>query len=94
MSDTGARVFSLKNIRAIAAIAVFALASIFLIKTYLLQDKKPSYASNYREIEDPQEAYEYTMAALAKLSKNYNKGRAELHDGMNNMNQVNIFKQQ
>ena len=84
-------IFSLKQIMAVAAIFTMVLASVFVMKQ-MAPDKKQNVASNYREIEDPQEAYEVTMAALAKVSRKYKKGQAQLSHGMTSMNEASIFK--
>ena len=86
-----AKVFSIsKSWRAFAAVMVIALAAVFLIKANLkpVESKKATIVN----IEDPEEALEYTKMALAMVSKNYRKGANKLSGSMNNVNKINIIK--
>lgn len=87
-----AKVFQLsKSWKAIAAVFVIALSSIFLFKNDLntIESSKKATIVN---IDDPEEALEYTKMALAMVSKNYRKGSAKLSGSMDNVNKLNIIK--
>ena len=78
------------NWRAIAAILVVALAALFVVKSSL--NESTEMKATYVEVDDPEEALEYTKMALAMLSKNYKKGSAEITNNMNSLNKIDIIK--
>lgn len=77
--------------RSIAALLVFALAAMFVINSSL-KDSPMQGKAIYVEVDDPEEALEYTKMALAMLSKNYQKGSTELTTQMGSVNKMNIIK--
>ncbi len=86
------RVYQLnKSWRAIAAVFVIALASIFVVKS-TLNTGNTSKKATIVNVEDPEEALAYTKMALAMVSKNYRKGSDKLSIGMENVNKMNIIK--
>ncbi len=74
---------------AVAAVFIAILAVVFVMKNEGLTTKQSATVVN---VESPEEALEYTKAALAMLSKNYRKGTSELSSSMNNVNRMNIIK--
>lgn len=79
-----------KTWKAIAAIFVLALASVFVFKSEIMNTQTTK--ATIVKVEDPEEALEYTKMALAMLSKSYRKGTTELATGMDNVNKMNIIK--
>lgn len=78
-----------KYIYAAAAVFALVLASWFIFQNVQL---KPEPMANVTEIEDPEEAYRVTMAALAMVSGKLNKGTEGIEIGLENVNKANIFK--
>lgn len=85
-----ARVFRFtKVIRAAAAVMVLALASVFVFQSPI--DNSQAGKATIVNIEDPEEALEYTKQALAMLSKNYRKGRAHVAN-VSEVSRIEIIK--
>jgi hypothetical protein len=78
------------NWRAAAAILVIAIAALFLVKSGL--DNTTQMKATYVEVDDPESALEFTRMALAMLSKNYQKGSAEITNNINSLNKMDIIK--
>lgn len=78
-----------KFIYAIAAVLSLVLASWFIFQNI---QKQPPTMAHVTEIEDPEEAYRVTMAALAMVSGKLNKGTESIEIGLENVNKANIFK--
>jgi hypothetical protein len=77
--------------RSAAALLLVALAAMFVINSSL-KDSTMQGKAIYVEVDNPEEALEYTKMALAMLSKNYQKGSAELTTQMGSVNKMNIIK--
>ena len=78
-----------KYIIAVAAAFSLVLASWFIFQQ---QQNQPEPMANIQEIENPEEAYRVTMAALAMVSGKLNKGTESIEIGLENVNKANIFK--
>jgi hypothetical protein len=79
-----------KSWRSLAAVLVLVLASIVVIQSDLITSTQNK--ATVVNVEDPEQALEYTKMALAMVSKNYRKGTSELTAGMDNVNKINIIK--
>ena len=51
-----------------------------------------SHKANYVEVDNADEALEYTMQALAMVSKSYRKGATQMKSGLENFEKVDFIK--
>lgn len=93
LAEEKPRVVSLSSTRKYI-IAVAAVFSLVLASWFIFQNRQtqPPTMANVQEIEDPEEAYRVTMAALAMVSGKLNKGTEGIEIGLENVNKANIFK--
>jgi hypothetical protein len=84
------KIFDLKRYVLAAAASVIILAGItFIVKNEVTKTEKPSLV---HEIEDPEEALEVTLKALAMLSGSLNEGQATLINGLQNVEKAGILR--
>ncbi len=76
----------------VAAIAVFVLSGVFIIRNMTSQTTEPQFASNVYVVEDPEEAMRITKEALALVSTKFRESQEPLKDDFANIELMNIFK--
>ncbi|MBK8110282.1 MAG: hypothetical protein IPK46_08115 [Saprospiraceae bacterium] len=80
------RIISLTWIRVAAAAVIFVVGGLFLFKSLNQEQSAPMAKARYIEPENPEEALEMTLQALAMVSRKYKKGEEQLLQGMKTMN--------
>lgn len=75
---------------ATSAVFILGVASWFVIRNTATVEKTPQ--SYVYEIEDPDEAYQVTMEALAMLSSKYNKSEESFRENFSLVGRADIFK--
>lgn len=83
---TGSRIISLTWIKVAAAAVVLIVGGLFLFKSIDNQPQATMAKARYIEPENPEEALEMTLQALAMVSRKYKKGEEQLLHGMKTMN--------
>lgn len=88
-----AKVFSLKPLLKYAAILMLPVALFFSMQFFSLNDNGMTAATNEEQvIEDPEEAYQIAMQALAFAGSKINKGQEELAKSIPLLQKTNIYK--
>jgi hypothetical protein len=88
-----------KNIVAIAAILVLAIASVLVVRYAIPAndvktiDKNSTMAATYIEIEDPEEALQYTEDALKLMAHIFNTGQEKLDQSMKTIAELPVLGQ-
>ena len=88
-----------KNVAAIAAILVLAIASVLVVKYALPSneikaiDKNSTMAATYIEIDDPEEALQYTEDALKLMAHIFNTGQEKLDQSMKTISELPVLGQ-
>lgn len=86
-----------KNFAAIAAILVFAIASVLVVKYAIPTkeekpiDKNSTMAATYIEIDDPEEALQYTEDAIKLMAHIFNTGQEKLDQSMKTISELPVL---
>ena len=83
---SGSRIISLTWIKVAAAAVVFVVGGLFLFRSLNQGQTETLAKARYIEPENPEEALEMTLQALAMVSRKYKKGEEQLLQGMKTMN--------
>lgn len=78
-----------RRLISVAAIFTLFIASVFIIRNEMTKSKQQSYTY---EIEDPEEALEVTLRALALVSGKLDKGANTMLNGMQNIEKADIIR--
>lgn len=94
--DTGgAKIFTLRKFLQIAVAASFLAVASFLVVKYMMPQvintKTTHMASNYIEVENPQEAIEYTEDAIRILAKVFKTSEKQLETGMGHIDKAPVI---
>lgn len=76
----------------VAAIAVFAVGALFVIKNMNASQTEDTLAAQVYEVEDPEEALRITREALALVSNKFKESQEPLKDNLEKIEKINIFK--
>lgn len=86
------KVISLKKyVTAAAAALIFIISGIFIIKENPFTTQS-SQLTSINEIDDPDQALEITLRALAMVGEKYNEGQANILNSLDLFDKTNIFK--
>lgn len=90
---SSAPVISIKNVKkyltGIAALLILSFGAYYFVDRFEAMDKQSQMAY---EIDDPEEALEQTMQALAMLSDKWNTSTKTLESEIHHISKVDIFK--
>lgn len=80
------KIISLTWVKVAAAAVIFVVGGLFLFKSINQEQTAPLAKARYIEPENPEEALEMTLQALAMVSRKYKKGEEQLLQGMKTIN--------
>jgi len=87
------KVFSLRPLLKYAAILMLPVALFFSMQFFNVNDEAMTAATNEKQaIEDPEEAYEIAMQALAFAGSKLNQGQEEVAKSLPLLQKTNIYK--
>lgn len=82
------RIISLTWVKVAAAAVFFVVGGYFVMQQANQPEVKTMAKARYIEPDNPEEALEYTLKALAMVSRKYKKGEAQLLEGMRTINEA------
>lgn len=82
------RIISLTWVKVAAAAVFFVVGGYFVMQHANQPEVKTMAKARYIEPDNPEEALEYTLKALAMVSRKYKKGEAQLLEGMRTINEA------
>lgn len=78
-----------RRVIAVAALLTLVFSVVVLVKNQTFKSKENSYVY---EVEDPEEALQITLKALAMVSGKLDKGTSTMMNGMQNVEKANILR--
>lgn len=88
LKNKSTRIISLTWLKVAAAAVFFIVGGYFVIQHMNQPEVKTMAKARYIEPDNPEEALEYTLKALAMVSRKYKKGEAQLLEGMRTINEA------